>query len=133
MREYAFQPLCAMRDPGFSSICRRIALIVPGMTWKRPVRPFVTSKTSSTAASAAAGIRMPRESRLLERGRPALLQQMDREAAEPPAEQRHRNRDECEVIPDGGRINACQADFEDESGQRDQKDRGTSEHWGYKL
>ncbi len=52
MREYAFQPLCVTFEPGFSSICRRIALMVPGMTWKRSVRLFVTAASSRIAAPA---------------------------------------------------------------------------------
>ena len=71
--------------------------------------------------------------RLFDRRRPRLLQQMHGQAAEAPAEQRHRDRDEGEVIPDRRRIDACQADFEDKSRQRDKKNRSANEHEGYKL
>ena len=46
---------------------------------------------------------------------------MQRNAAQSPAEQRDGNSDECVVIPDRGRINSRQCDFEDESGECDQK------------
>ena len=70
---------------------------------------------------------------LLERRRPRFLQQMDGQAAEAPAEQRHRDRDEREVIPDRRRIDARQADFEDKSREGDEEDRAASEHEGTKL
>ena len=40
MREYAFHPSCVTFDPGYASRSLRIALIVPGITRKRPVDGF---------------------------------------------------------------------------------------------
>ena len=60
-------------------------------------------------------------------GHPAT-QEVEREAAESPAEQRHRNGDEREVVPDRGREDARQPDLEHEAGERDEEDAEIEAH-----
>jgi hypothetical protein len=53
---------------------------------------------------------------------------MQPEAAETPAEQRHRHGDEGKVVPDGRRVDARQRHFEDQTGQCDEKDAEMKQH-----
>jgi hypothetical protein len=55
---------------------------------------------------------------------------MNGHAAEAPTQQRDRHGDEREVVPDGRGVDACETDFEDEAGKRDEKDSGANKHWG---
>jgi hypothetical protein len=54
---------------------------------------------------------------------------VQREAAKSPAEQSHRDRNEGEVVPDCRRINARQADLENQARKSNQEDSEMNEHW----
>ena len=67
------------------------------------------------------GRTLPRE------GHPAA-QEVEREAAEPPAEKRHGDGDEGEVVPDRRREDARQPDLEHEAGESDEEDAEIEAH-----
>src|SRR5438034_6141285 len=68
-------------------------------------------------------IKQSHQSRRLHRQPHSLLQQMHREASQTPPQQRHRNRHERKVIPDTGRVDASEPDFENKSRKSDKKNR----------
>ena len=66
--------------------------------------------------------------RALARQREPPAQQVEREAAETPAEQRDRDRDERVVVPDRRREDAGEPDLEHQAGQRDEEDSQVETH-----
>ena len=58
----------------------------------------------------------------------APFEEMQDETAKAPAEQSHRHDDEGEVVPDRRRVDAGEADLEDESGKGDEKNAEMDGH-----
>src|SRR4249920_2870634 len=58
---------------------------------------------------------------------------MQHETTESPTQQRDRDCDERNVIPDGGRVDTCQADLEDEPRKSDEKNCRMTGHGARKY